>query len=278
MPCMRGLAVAISSRFTTPRPVSRIACTRIGRSSPALRLELGEQAVDVVDVPGALDLRDHDHVELVADLGDAASVMSSRTHGLSSELTRVQSAVSPRSISLPTLTRPSRAASLLSTGDRVLEVAEHDVRLRGDVGQLADDLLVRRVEEVDHPRGRERDLEHRVGRADGEGLDEVAGVAQGTGSGGSFAGRRGRGPRRQGMKYTIQRAPLTRESTCPGQATGRPGAQPLRCPHERLKELMAENTVDTDQAPARPPGRTPMAATSRSSRSAPPTSTGPPRP
>ena len=37
---------------------------------PGLRLELGEQPVDVVDVPGALDLGDHDHVELVADLGD----------------------------------------------------------------------------------------------------------------------------------------------------------------------------------------------------------------
>ncbi len=70
MPCMRGEAVAISSRFTTPWPVSRIAWTRIGLVDARLGLELGEQAVDVVDVPGALDLRDHHHVELVADLGD----------------------------------------------------------------------------------------------------------------------------------------------------------------------------------------------------------------
>jgi hypothetical protein len=35
-----------------------------------LRLELREQPVDVVDVLGPLDLRDHDHVELVADLAD----------------------------------------------------------------------------------------------------------------------------------------------------------------------------------------------------------------
>ena len=34
-----------------------------------LGLELGEQPVDVVDVLGALHLRDHDHVELLADLG-----------------------------------------------------------------------------------------------------------------------------------------------------------------------------------------------------------------
>ena len=34
-----------------------------------LGLELGEQAIDVVDVPRPLDLGDHDHVEPVADLG-----------------------------------------------------------------------------------------------------------------------------------------------------------------------------------------------------------------
>src|SRR3954447_10867302 len=43
-------------------------------------------------------------------------VMSSSTHGDSSELTRVQSAVSPRSISLPIFTSPARAGSLRSTG------------------------------------------------------------------------------------------------------------------------------------------------------------------
>ena len=43
-------------------------------------------------------------------------VRSSSTQGLSSELTRVQSAVSPKSVSFATRTRPSRAASLLSAG------------------------------------------------------------------------------------------------------------------------------------------------------------------
>ena len=42
--------------------------------------------------------------------------MSSSTHGESSAFTRVHSAVSPRSISLPIFTRPARAASLRSTG------------------------------------------------------------------------------------------------------------------------------------------------------------------
>ena len=43
-------------------------------------------------------------------------VRSSSTHGDSRLLTRVHSCVSPSSISLPTLTRPARAASLRSTG------------------------------------------------------------------------------------------------------------------------------------------------------------------
>ena len=67
---MRGLAAQISSTLATPRAVSRMAWTSSGSVEAGLGLELGEQAVDVVDVLGPLDLRDHDHVELVADLGD----------------------------------------------------------------------------------------------------------------------------------------------------------------------------------------------------------------
>src|SRR5207247_5945371 len=39
---------------------------------PVAGLELGEEAVDVVDVPRPLDLGDHDDLEAVADLGDEA--------------------------------------------------------------------------------------------------------------------------------------------------------------------------------------------------------------
>ena len=70
MPWMRGLAAAISSRFVD---ALRGLEDRVDEDRPVearLGLELGEQAVDVVDVPGALDLGDHHHVELVADLGD----------------------------------------------------------------------------------------------------------------------------------------------------------------------------------------------------------------
>src|SRR5215208_4911386 len=49
-------------------------------------------------------------------ISPTTSVRSSRTHGDSSAFTRVHSAVWPRSMSRPTRIRPSRAASLRSTG------------------------------------------------------------------------------------------------------------------------------------------------------------------
>ena len=104
-------------------------------------------------------------------------VMSSSAHGLSSAFTRVHSAVSPRSTSLAHADEAGARRLLVLDGDRVLEVAEQDVGLLGQVGQLGDDLLVARVEEVDHPRRGHGNLEQRVGRADGEGLGEVTGIA-----------------------------------------------------------------------------------------------------
>ena len=71
-PACAGEARQISSTLATPRAVSRMACTMSGSVRPGLGLELGEQPVDVVDVLGALDLGDHDHVEAVADLGRPA--------------------------------------------------------------------------------------------------------------------------------------------------------------------------------------------------------------
>jgi hypothetical protein len=145
---------------------------------PRLRLELGEQPVDVVDVPGALDLRHHDHLELVADLADELREVVEHP-GDSSELTRVQRAVSPRSISRPDPDQPLAGRLLAVDRDRVLEVAEQDVHLRRQVGRLGHHLLVREVEEVDHPRRREGDLREGLGSAHGQRLEEVSGVAHG---------------------------------------------------------------------------------------------------
>ena len=108
--------------------------------------------------------------------------MSSSTQGDSSELTRVQSCVSPSSMSRADLDQ-ARAGGLLAV-DRhgVLEVAEQDVDRGRDVGHLRDHLLVGEVEEVDHPRGLERDLADGSGASIASGLEEVAGVAHGAGT------------------------------------------------------------------------------------------------
>src|SRR3954452_9707834 len=64
-------------------------------------------------------------------------VRSSRTQGESSALIRVQRAVSPRSISFATLTRPARAASLLSTGMASSRLPSRMSALAAVAGSLA---------------------------------------------------------------------------------------------------------------------------------------------
>jgi hypothetical protein len=97
----------ISSTLMTPWCVSRMACTSSGRE-PRLRLELGQQLVHVVDVPGALDLRDHDHVEPVADLGDERRAGRRGTRGCRG-CSRASTAGSRRSRSRGRSSRAPRA-------------------------------------------------------------------------------------------------------------------------------------------------------------------------
>ena len=114
------------------------------------RLELGEQPVDVVDVPRPLDLGDHHHVELVADLGDDLGDVVEHPR----RLERVDASPQLGLAQVDVATDPEQALTRgLLAVDRhgVLEVAEQDVDGRGDVRHLGDHLLVREVEEVDHP-------------------------------------------------------------------------------------------------------------------------------
>ena len=113
----------------------------------------------------------------VSPISVTSVVSSSRIHGDSRLLTRVHSAVPGMSNSLPTLTRPSSAGLLAVDRHGVLEVAEQNVHRGRDVRDLGDHLLVGEVQEVDHPRRLERDLEDRVGGADGQRLSEIAGVS-----------------------------------------------------------------------------------------------------
>ena len=95
---------------------------------PRLRLELGEQAVDVVDVPGALDLRDHDHLELVADLGDEREEVVEHPRALERVDPGPQRGVAEVGL-LRDLDEAVARGLLAVDRDRVLEVAEQDVGL-----------------------------------------------------------------------------------------------------------------------------------------------------
>ena len=47
-----------------------MAWIRIGLGQGVLGFELGQQLIEVVDVPRSFDLRQHDHVELAPAAGD----------------------------------------------------------------------------------------------------------------------------------------------------------------------------------------------------------------
>src|SRR5262249_6106300 len=64
-------------------------------------------------------------------------------------------------------------------GDGILEVAEQDVALPGEVGDLRRHLRIGRIEEVDHPGGLERDFPDGDRGPDGEGPEEISRAAHG---------------------------------------------------------------------------------------------------
>ena len=143
---------------------------------PGTSFELGEQAVDVVNVPGAFDLGDHDDVDLVADLGDDLGEIVEDPGGLERVDPRPQLSVAELHLA-PDPEQAFARGDLPVDGDGILEVAEQDVDRRGDVRHLGDHLLVGEVEKVNHPRGPERDVAHRLRGADGQRVEEGSRVA-----------------------------------------------------------------------------------------------------
>jgi hypothetical protein len=129
-----------------------------------------------VDVPGALDLGNHDHLEPVADLGDELREVVEHPGALEAVHARPERGVAQVGVA-GHLDQAAAGRLLAVHRHGVLEVAEQDVGLARDVGRLRGHLLVREVEEVDHPRGLERDLPERLGRAHGQRLEEVTGVS-----------------------------------------------------------------------------------------------------
>src|SRR5690606_28705103 len=132
-----------------------------------LGLELGEQAVDVVDVLGTFDLRDHDHVERRTGVEHG--------RGQVVETPRRVEAVDPRPElgvaevdGAGGLDEPGPGGLLVGGRYAVLEVGEQHVDGGREVGQLAAHLLVVGREEVDDPARPHGDLAHRGRSPDGE--------------------------------------------------------------------------------------------------------------
>ena len=181
---------------------------------PGLRLELGEQAVDVVDVPGALDLGDHDHVELVADLGHELGEVVEHPGALERVDPGPQRRVAEVGLLGGAGSGPRARPPCLSTGTASSRLPSRMSVCLAMSGALADHLLVREVEEVDHPRGLQRDLAQRLGGVDRQGLEEVSWVSQGLSFGASGIGARNASRPRPGAatlaRWPSRSAPPTR--------------------------------------------------------------------
>jgi len=138
-----------------------------------LAFQLGEQPIDVVDVPRALDLRHHDDGEAVADRADERGEVVEAP----GRVQAVHAGPQRRAAQVDLASDAHQAFAgrdLLVGGDRVLEVAEQDVRPLGEIADLGRHLGVARVEEVDHPRRADGDLGDGRGRPDRERLEEIS--------------------------------------------------------------------------------------------------------
>ena len=156
---LRGLEDGVDQ----DRPLDRVA-----------RFELGQQLIEIVDVPGALDLGQHDDVELVADRGDDLGDVVEHPR----RVERVDPRPQPGGAEVDRLGHGDEAfaGGLLGVGrDGVLEIAEHHVDLPDQLRHLGGDLLVVRRHEMNHALELDRKLAQRLRCADGERLEERAG-------------------------------------------------------------------------------------------------------
>ena len=115
-----------------------------------LGFELGEQLIEIMDVPGALDLRQHDDVELLADRGDDLANVVERPGRIERVDARPQSGCAE----IASLRHGDEAISCGHLGvgrNGILQIAEHHVDLGDQFRHFGADFLDMRRHEVDHP-------------------------------------------------------------------------------------------------------------------------------
>ena len=170
---MRGEAAAISSTFFTPSAGLKNGVDENGLLDGMARLELGEELVEIMDVPGALDLGQHDDVQLVADLADDLDDVVQHPRAVEAVDAGPQAGGAEIG-GLGHLDEALASGFLGIGGNRVLQIAENHVHLLGDIRHLGAHLLQVRRHEMDHALKPHRQLAIWCGRADGERLEELA--------------------------------------------------------------------------------------------------------
>ena len=140
-----------------------------------LGLQLGNELVRVMDVPRAFDLRDHDHVELVAGLQHEVGHIVEEPGGVQAVDAAPEAGAGFLPVDHVRHLDGARAGGVLGVGgDRVFEVGEQHIDLLGHFRDLGPDLLVMAGDEMDHPLEADRQVAHRFGRANRERLEEIA--------------------------------------------------------------------------------------------------------
>ena len=100
------------------------------------RFELRQQLVEIMDVPGTIDLGQHDDVELVADCRDDLGDVVERPGRIERIDARPQSG-RPKSTALPMAMKPERAASFASIGMASSRLPSTTSTWRASSGTLA---------------------------------------------------------------------------------------------------------------------------------------------
>ena len=138
-----------------------------------LGFELRQKLIEIMDVPGAFDLRQHDDVELLADRGDDLRNIVEHPRRIERVDARPQSGLAE----IATLGHGDEAISCGRFGvrrNRVLQIAEHHVDLMHQLGHPRAHFLDMRRHEMDHALELERQFAQRRRRPDREGFEEIA--------------------------------------------------------------------------------------------------------
>ena len=133
--------------------------------------QLGQKLVQIMDVPGAFDLGQHYHVQLVAAGGDNLGQVVERP-GAVERIYPGPKARRAEIVCICEIDEPGAGGFLCVGGDGVLQVAEDHVDLGNEFRHLGANFLDMRRDEVNHALQPHRNFTIRIGRADGQGREK----------------------------------------------------------------------------------------------------------